>query len=56
MGEEKPLEGSRPAEGEGDILNVLIVLLKRKTMILGIPLALVFWQPSSAFPSSYLQR
>jgi len=36
MGEEKPLEGSRPAEGEGDILNVLIVLLKRKTMILGI--------------------
>lgn len=36
MGEEKPLGGSRPAEGEGDILNVLIVLLKRKTMILGI--------------------
>lgn len=36
MGGEKPLEGSRPAEGEGDILNVLIVLLKRKTIILGI--------------------
>lgn len=30
------MEGSRPAEGEGDILNVLIVLLKRKTIILGI--------------------
>jgi len=36
MGEEKPLGGSRPIEEEGDILNVLIVLLKRKRMILGI--------------------